>query len=250
MDQIAIISDLHGNLPALEATLADIRQRDIQTIYCLGDLVGKGPDSAKVVDLCRAVCQVVIKGNWDDTMTTDVTNRPAWRWHQTQLGQERLDYLRQLPNSIDFQLSGKHIRLFHASAESVYVRVGFWDEQARLRGMFVNTEFTGYTQPLPDIVGYGDIHHAFILPVDDKTLLNVGSVGNPLDHITLACYAILKGDLASQEPAPFALEIVRIPYDIERAIRDARAVAMPKLAEYEFELRTANHRNHLPKNNG
>lgn len=245
MDQIAIIADLHGNLPALEATLADIRQRDIQTIYCLGDLVGKGPDSAKVVDLCRAVCRGVVKGNWDETMTEDATNRPVWRWHQAQLGPERLAYLRQLPNSIDFQLSGKHVRLFHASAESVFVRVGFWHEQARLRGMFANTEFTGYTQPPPDIVGYGDIHHSFILPVDNKILFNVGSVGNPLDYITLACYGILKGTLDSQAPAPFTLEIVRLPYDIEAAIQLARAVAMPKLAEYEFELRTGNHRNHM-----
>ncbi len=52
MDRIAIISDLHGNLPALEATLADIRQREIGRILCLGDLVGKGPHSEVAVDRC------------------------------------------------------------------------------------------------------------------------------------------------------------------------------------------------------
>lgn len=65
MDQIAIISDIHGNLPALEATLADIHKRNIQTIYCLGDLVGKGPDSAKVVDICRSVCHTVLTYSHD-----------------------------------------------------------------------------------------------------------------------------------------------------------------------------------------
>lgn len=244
MDQIAIISDIHGNLPALDAVLADIRQRGIQTIYCLGDLVGRGPDSAKAVDICRAVCQGVVKGNWDDKMT-EPSEGAARRWHQAQLGSERLHYLRNLPNTIDFQLSGKRVRLFHASAQSVHVRSGFWDDWKKLHSMFVNTPFTTYAQPEPDIVGYGDIHHAFLLPVGGKTLFNVGSVGNPLDQITLACYAILKGRLHNVGATPFAIEIIRIPYDIEAAIQLARAVAMPKLAEYEFELRTGNHRNHM-----
>ena len=244
MDQIAIISDIHGNLPALETVLADIRQRGIQTIYCLGDLVGRGPDSAKAVDICRTVCQRVVKGNWDDKMT-EPSEKATRRWHQAQLGSERLAYLRSLPNTIDFPMSGKRVRLFHASAQSVHVRVGFWDDREQWQRMFANTPFTTYAQPEPDIVGYGDIHHAFLLPVGGKTLFNVGSVGNPLDQITLACYVILKGHLNSQEPAPFTIEIIRLPYDIEAAIQLARAVAMPKLAEYEFELRTGNHRNHM-----
>ena len=61
MDQVAIISDLHGNIPALEATLNDIKRRNIQRIFCLGDLVGKGPHSDKVVDICQDVCETTIK---------------------------------------------------------------------------------------------------------------------------------------------------------------------------------------------
>ncbi len=53
MDKIAVISDIHGNLPALEAVLADIQQRDIHRIICLGDLVGKGPDSSKAIDIIK-----------------------------------------------------------------------------------------------------------------------------------------------------------------------------------------------------
>jgi len=66
MEHVAIISDLHGNLPALEAVLCDIKRRNISRIFCLGDLVGKGPHAEKVVDICQDVCEVTIKGNWDD----------------------------------------------------------------------------------------------------------------------------------------------------------------------------------------
>jgi protein phosphatase len=119
MDYVALISDLHGNLPALEAVLHDIKRRNISRIFCLGDLVGKGPHSEKVVDTCQDVCEVTIQGNWDDFITRD-TEKPTMRWHQQRLGPERLAYLRQLPPTIDFWMSGRRVRLFHASQESVY----------------------------------------------------------------------------------------------------------------------------------
>jgi protein phosphatase len=66
LDKIAVISDVHGNMPALETVLADIKQRGIDQIYNLGDVVGKGPYSDQAIDRCREVCQVVVRGNWDD----------------------------------------------------------------------------------------------------------------------------------------------------------------------------------------
>ena len=59
MDKIAVISDIHGNMPALETVLDDIRQRGIEQIFCLGDLAGKGPLSAEAVDTIREVCDIV-----------------------------------------------------------------------------------------------------------------------------------------------------------------------------------------------
>src|SRR2546426_5501760 len=119
IDSIALISDLHGNIPALEAVLSDIKRRNISRVFCLGDLVGKGPHSEKVVDICQNVCEVTIKGNWDDFIVRDTEN-PTLRWHQQRLGTERLDYLRQLPQTIEFWMSGRRVRLFHASQQSVY----------------------------------------------------------------------------------------------------------------------------------
>ena len=254
MDQIAVISDIHSNLPALEAVLADIKKRGIDAIYCLGDLTGKGPDSIEVIDICREVCANVVMGNWDDdivSLNLDTLIDKGWdrpghmAWQRRLLGTERLAYLGGLPNTIELLVSGKRVRLFHASQQSVHQRVLFGDESFKLRGMFENTPFTTFNQPEPDIVGYGDIHHAFMLPVEDKTLFNVGSVGNPMDYIPLAGYAILKGKYDSTTPAPISIEIVRLPYDIDASLERAKAVDMPALAEYAFELRTANHRSQI-----
>jgi protein phosphatase len=242
VDRIAIISDIHGNIPALETVLADIQARGIETIYCLGDLVGKGPQSALAVDICRARCEIVIRGNWDDFIGS-ATGNPTLRWHQQQLGPERLDYLRQLPNTIDLTMSGRRIRLFHASQTSVHVRVLPGRSLEPLLAMFSNTPFTGYDLAEPDVVGYGDIHAAYLLslPHGHRTLFNVGSVGNPLDEPT-AAYAILEGLLNSDQKAPFTIQLVRLPYDIERAIDLAASLDMPALEPYAAELRTSVYR--------
>ena len=239
-DRIAVISDTHGNLPALEATLADIRRRSIERIYCLGDLAGKGPSGAEVVDICRSVCEATVQGNWDAGLADETDDNPVVAWHGAQLGAERIDYLRNLPATIDFTLSGHRVRLFHASQVSVYHRVRLADAEPVHMAMFDNTPFTGDGPP-PGIVGYGDIHVGFVKSLSGKCLFNAGSVGNPLD-MTQACYAILEGEYEGSSPAPWAVNLVRVPYDIEEAIRQAEAVNMPKFEAYAMELRTARYR--------
>jgi protein phosphatase len=236
LERIALISDIHGNLPALEATLADIERRGITRLICLGDLAGKGPHGDVVVDLCRARCESVIRGNWDEALATETTADPTVRWHQERLGAERLAYLRALPNSMDIVLSGQQVRLLHASPQDVWTRVFQEDPDEKLLAMFANTDFTGY-DTTPDIVVYGDIHEAFVRTFGQKTLLNAGSVGNPLDQ-PLASYAILEG-WCRETDVPVAITLVRLPYDIERAIREAEREGMPELELYAIELRTA-----------
>lgn len=226
-------------MPALEAVLADIGRRGIAQIYCLGDLVGKGPDSAGAIDLCREACLATVRGNWDDFITRETT-QPTLSWHRQRLGAERLAYLASLPMTIELLLSGKRVRLFHASQESVYKRVHMDDARETQLAMFTNTEFTGYT-PEPDVVGYGDIHGAYVKSFRQRILFNCGSVGNPLD-LTLASYAILEGRLGSAELGGLAVQLVRVPYDIELAIRLATDAGMPELDLYAAELRTARYR--------
>jgi protein phosphatase len=159
------------------------------------------------------------------------------------LGSERLAYLRALPNSVDLMLSGQRIRLLHASPRGVYSRVYQEDPDETLRAMFDRTDFTGYGGD-PDVVVYGDIHEAYMRTFETKTLVNVGSVGNPLDQ-PLACYAILEG-ISGDAAAPLAITLVRLPYDIERAIREATQEGMPELEPYALELRTARYQRGAP----
>jgi protein phosphatase len=87
-------------------------------------------------------------------------------------------------------------------------------------------------------VGYGDIHVAYLRTFAGCSLFNVGSVGNPLD-LPLAAYAVLEGEYGSAASAPFAIQLLRVPYDIEAEIALAEALDMPDLAHYADELRTA-----------
>lgn len=244
LDRIAIISDIHGNLPALEAVLADIEARGITRIYGLGDLAGKGPSGAEVIDISRRVCVATVQGNWDESLANAEPDTTVV-WHRRQLGPERLAWLRDLPGTVDFRLSGRLVRLFHASQRGVYHRVRQYDSREDHLAMFDNTDFTG-AGPVPDIVGYGDVHTAYVKSFADKCLFNAGSVGNPLD-IPLACYALLEGRLDGAEPAPWTVSLVRLPYDIKASIRQARASGMPDLEHYINELRTARYRGLTPK---
>jgi protein phosphatase len=121
-DRIAIISDVHGNLTALETVLAHIKEAGITRIFNLGDLVGKGPRSAETLDRCREVCEVTVRGNWDAEIETAV-GWPTADWHRQRLSREQLDYVATLPGSFDFLLSGHRVRLFHASQISPFDRV-------------------------------------------------------------------------------------------------------------------------------
>ncbi|SEK41194.1 protein phosphatase [Paenibacillus sp. cl141a] len=235
MAQFALISDIHGNIPALEAVLRDIQRRGIETIYCLGDLIGKGPHGDVAVDMVRTHCQQVIKGNWDDFIGNE-TDDPSLLWHQHRLGSERLQYLAGLPYVIEFMMSGKWVRLFHASPRSVYERIQPWDDQEKRATLFHSSPLCGSPR-IADVAGYGDIHNAYHQHLDGRTLFNTGSVGNPLE-MSEASYVILEGVYGSEDPAPLNIQCIRVPYPIEQAVQDALESGMPHPESYILEIRT------------
>lgn len=249
MERIAIISDIHGNITALNAVLEDIRAKGIERIICLGDLAGKGPRSAEAIDLIIENCETVVKGNWDYFMT-DVYDSDVINWHREKIGKERENYLKQLPIYVEFYLSGKLIRLCHASPNDIFNRVHLSTHNEKRMTLFEPT--TTFNQ-VSDIVGYGDIHGSYIDSIDDKILFNVGSVGNPLDF-TLAAYGIIEGEITeinssgsvdsfeALKSSSFGITIVRVPYDIEQEIFFAMTIDMPEREDYINELRTAIYR--------
>lgn len=239
MEQIALISDIHGNIPALTAVLDDIKQRGMDRVFCLGDIVGKGPSPDQAVDMIKQHCEISVMGNWDDLMNQEVDFEMA-RWCRKVIGQDRLAYLSTLPFSLEFMMSGKFIRLFHASPRSYYERIQPWDEYGKRLSMFECSDFCQEKREA-DIVGYGDIHNAYLQHLEGRTIFNVGSVGNPLD-LTQASYVILEGEYGGMSEAPLNIQFVRVPYDIELAVQQAIDADMPATEAYVRELRTAQYR--------
>lgn len=263
MDKIAIISDIHGNITALNAVLDDIEKRGITRIFCLGDLVVKCANPDLVVDKVREKCEVILKGNCDEL----VCKNKAYTWTRNKVGQDRLDFLEQLPILHEFYMSGHFVRLFHASPyslEHVYnpmysnAHTRYADREIKSpKQMFNNTDFLGKlpTDPIPDIVGYGHIHTPNIFRYKNKTIFNVGSVGIPVEMLskdmndvknklsTLATYMILEGNYLSEELAGISFNLVRIPYPIEREVDDLKKSDMSTKELIIKNLRTATYQN-------
>ena len=246
LERIALISDVHGNLTALEAVLADIDARGITRIFNLGDYVGKGPRGREVVDLCRARCEVNILGNWDDFLPDPdrAFDTDALKWWLHQLGPGQGEWLRSLPFCHDFTMSGRRIRLFHASEETVHRRVRFDHDEAEFLGLFTNTAATG-DGPVPDVVGYADTHDPYYeTDRERRTVFNTGSVGNCMGDPT-PVYVILEGVMGGEEEAPFSIQFVRVPYDWEAELAVAADLGMPELDGYTVELRDGVYRGNL-----
>lgn len=250
MEKIAIISDVHGNITALNAVLNDIKTRNIKKIFCLGDYVIKCVHSDLVIDTLREICDVMLIGNSDYAICRPEAKDKKF-WSRELIGEERANFIFNLPISYEFYMSGHLIRLFHASPynlDNIYNPM-FSNQGTRYEGnelknpedLFKNTDFIGKTSrdPEPDIVGYGHIHTPCLVRYKNKTLFNSGSVGIPVEMMnsditdisnkfsTLASYIIIEGNYASKDLGSISFNLVRVPYDIQKEISDLEASDMP-----------------------
>lgn len=259
MEKIAIISDIHGNLEALTTVLNDIEKRNIKLIYCLGDIIAKGTHSKECLELIKEKCQIIIKGNCDDFFSKEhneesvnETSKKRIIWNQSKLELNDRNYLLSLPFSYEFYMSGSLIRLFHSTPENLAGFVASIDSIDKKREQFLPTKNTN-SNKTADIVIYGHNHLPYLDKFYNKTLINVGSVGNPTDVIrkenfdsnpmetTQANYLILEGNLNSKEyNSSLSYQFVRIPYDIKKEL--SKNSDNPELDAYITELTEAKYR--------
>lgn len=264
MEKVAILSDVHGNLTALQTVLSDIENRGITKIYCLGDSVIKCANPDKVIDILREKCQVMLLGNCDEIICRPNIEHGRF-WSRDKIGDQRANYIYNSPISYEFYMSGYLIRLFHASplslehifnpmhpnSDTIYFNKIILNPE----DLFKNTQFIGKTEndPVPDIVGYGHLHTPNIFRFKNKTIFNVGSVGVPVEmenegeetdsskFSTVASYMILEGNLDSKELSSLSFTLVRVPYDINKEIEYLEASDMPNKEVIIKTLKTANH---------
>ena len=210
MTEIALVADLHGNWPATEAVERDIRGRGIQRIWCLGDVVGKGPSSDRTFDWAAANCEFILQGNWDEGIGRRMF--PKDQFYYDQLGEKRMEALVTWPLEHECFISGRKTRLFHG--RSIMPAPYYIHEPAEL--------LASYFLPDYQVVGYADVHRQGLRLLGTSGILfNTGSVGNGFG-VPMAQYAILRGEPDSREASPLDVTMVTVPYDREQAIRDVR----------------------------
>lgn len=261
--RIAIISDVHGNLEALKTTLNDIKNRKVDKIFCLGDTILKGHHSEECVKLVRENCDIVIRGNcdtvFDDIVTESIHNIPLEvlqkriDYCNEVISEESKEYLRNLPFSYEFYMSGSLVRIFHAHPKNIEGVIINEDSYEKKYEMFEPSENT-VSSKVADIVIYGHLHAPFMNKMYNKTLINVGSVGNSFNVVrdkekdssvretTNSNYLILEGEFGVKEyGASLSYEFVRVPYNIDKELEDIETNIEPE--DYLKEIKEGRYRN-------
>ena len=252
--KIAVISDLHGNLEATKKVLEDIENRKVNKIICLGDLIAKGHHPNECIDLIKKSCFVVLRGNTDNYFSQehDLEELPELeqkriKWNQSLLTPENRVYLASLPFCHEFYMSGSLVRLFHAHPKKDNLIVLNLDTVATKSQMFEPSENT-VSQKNADIVIYGHLHHQYLDKLYNKTLINVGSVGNAFDVLrndhfdsdvketTNAHYLIVEGEYDNVKYGEdISFQFVKVPYDISQELADISQNLEPENYRYEIE---------------
>lgn len=222
--RIALISDLHGNVTALSALEKHLQQAAPDEIWCLGDLVGKGPNSHITFDWAMDRCSIVLGGNWDFGVGRKEYTRDYFYHHQ--LGKDRLESLSSLPLEHRLTMSGRKIRLIHGRPV-----------MSRLINIQEPKEsFLPFLEPDIDLFIYADCHRQGIRTLKGQ-IVNIGSVGNALG-LPLVQYALLEGQPGDQA-GPLEVRMMTVPYDNKAEAREARRFTdLPCQAAYIHEVLT------------
>jgi len=223
--RIAVISDIHSNLPALLRTFEVIDQLSVDRVYCLGDIVGYGPSPNECVSAVQERCASVVKGNHDCGVIGELPlehfntyGQSAIRWTRKHITKKNAEYLSSLPllRVMD------DITLVHASPlhPEDWRYIFSWPDADRCFSAFSTCIcFIGHTH-IPVIVGEDGSVNMF--RKGKRFLINVGSIGQARDGNPRATFGLLDTESVS-------FEILRVAYDIEAT---ASAILAARLPDY------------------
>ena len=216
MTRIALIADIHGNMIALDAVLADIATFNVDRIAVAGDVVNWGPHNGEVIERIVSEGCAVIRGNQEFYVLDQDTRRapPAWntytvaRWTRQQLGSQWLNVIATWPDSLTLRFpDAPNVRVVHGSPnshfEAIFPSMSDTEIGDILAGVDEETVVAAHTH----------------LPLDRQAgkwhVLNPGSVGMPLNGVMESTYLILDGDWSGWRGT-----LRRVPFDVTPILRD------------------------------
>ncbi|WP_348825500.1 metallophosphoesterase family protein [Flavobacterium aestuarii] len=251
--RIALFSDIHANLPALEAFFADVENRNVDALYCLGDLVGYNIWPNEIINEIRNRNIVTIAGNHDEAIGNMVNTRKeidvtilnngsiSKEFTNQLLTEDNRSYLKTLPANIrlEFKFNTETIviLLVHGSPNSINEYI--YEDRPK------NELIEMMNASKADILCFGHTHKPFHKVLDiqahgvtnHKHAINIGSVGKPKDNNNKGCYVILELNKQTSmlNEKSINVEFIRFNYDIEKASKAIEDSILPN--EFAENLR-------------
>jgi putative phosphoesterase len=237
-EAVALITDIHANLAALEAALARIDELRIERVYCGGDLVGYGPRPNEVCALIEELGISTIYGNYDYAIAREKEDcgcayvsahdrelgrqSVAWTLAHTDAASRR--FMLKLPFELRFELGGASVHLVHGSPRKVNEYL-FEDKPASLYERLAAAEEAR-------ALAFGHTHKPWVHEYGGVLFINCGSVGKPKDGDVRGSFAVISavGD-------GIEVTIERVAYDAQKVAEEVRAVGLP--GEYADNLLVA-----------
>lgn len=215
--KIAFISDIHGNAVALEAVINDLKSKNIDKLFVLGDLCYRGPEPTRSLELVRTLNAEVIKGNADEWVVRGVREgevpeaalemmNKEREWTVSQLESSDLEYLKNLASQIHLEENGVKVNGFHATPDSLFEVIPPHTEDEQIENKLMKATDA-------QIYVYAHIHKPYIRYINGKVIMNIGSVGLPFDGIPKASYGLIE-----IEDGNLCTSIQRVSYDVEKVV--------------------------------
>lgn len=237
MNQITIFGDIHANMPALAAVFADMEERELNNLYCLGDLVGYGTFPNEVISAIRSRNIPTIMGNYDDGVGKDsddcgcaytepeaeALGKRSIAWSNAHTTDENKAYLRELVDKIPLKLGDLNVVLVHGSPRKINEYLFEDRPESSLIRLLDMVE--------ADVLVCGHTHKPYHRVLSDgRHVINAGSVGKPKDGDPRAGYITLSAD-----GSDLSVDFIRVAYDVEAVAQAIEASEMPH--EYAQMLR-------------